>query len=294
MNRFVFIATASLFCFLPSAGSALEFSGSIVTADELLSETFNAPVSQIQVDAFNGYIETQATLEKNIRVEIIKRGAGATQEEARQDLKNIDVTLRPQGSRLVIRAQRTDQRDVPNSGAMVKLWVPVKTQLQLHTSNDVITLNGALGDVLAETSNAEITASGTTGRLSLLTSNGEVHVQGGKDALTIKTSNADVDIVADHVLLSVETSNGKVTFSGTPAKGKHVLTTSCGDMCLTLPTSLAFKFSAETSNGAVTTAFPLTSTQASEETCLKGTVGRDSGIALTLQTSNGDIQLAKK
>jgi len=226
------------------------------------------------VETFNGTVEITTDSDNTVQASMIKRGSGNTQAAAQDDLKNIQVSMTQESGTIRIIARRVSQKaTMGNSGASANVKVPKGTTLELRSSNGSLTVIGPTGDVTANTSNGRIEMEGSTGKLKLDTSNGHI---------TIKAENS---IVAAH------TSNGYIEFRGSLAAGDHSLRTSNGSITLTLPPDARFKFDAQTSNGKITSEFPMTRTGGSRDSELRGTVGESPTTFIELRTSNGRIEI---
>ena len=96
---------------------------------------------------FNGAVDVVTGSDNTVKVEVVKRGGGFSQQDAENDLKNVAVTMTQDGDTIRVVAKRTDQRvDIGNSGASAKLRVPAGAILDLHSSNGSITTAGPVGD----------------------------------------------------------------------------------------------------------------------------------------------------
>jgi hypothetical protein len=262
------------------------------TADETVTQSFTpAGTPRIVVEMFNGSVEVVAGSGNSVKVEVVKRGGGFSQQDAEDDLKNVTVTMTQDGDTIRVVAKRTDQRvDIGNSGASAKLRVPEGAILDLHSSNGSITSSGPVGDVQAQTSNGPIDARGSRGPIDLTTSNGPITVDGGSGAINVETSNGPIEVTAENSVVEGRTSNGPIHFTGSLAQGSSQLDTSNGKLVVTLPADAQFAVDAETSNAKITSDFAVTAQDFSENR-LRGTVGSDPGTTLELHTSNGPIEL---
>ena len=262
------------------------------TAEETVTQSFTPAASpRIVVEMFNGSVDVVTGSDNTVKVDVIKRGGGVSQQAAEDDLKNVEVTLTQDGDTIRVVAKRADQRvDIGNSGASVKLRVPTGASLDLRSSNGPITTSGPASDMKARTSNGPITARGSLGQIDLNTSNGPITVDGGSGAIDVETSNGPVDVTADNAVVTGRTSNGPVRFSGSLAPGRSEMSTSNGSIVVTLPADAQFVVDANTSNSKISSDFAVTS-QDSSDNRLRGTVGNDPGVTLSLQTSNGPIEI---
>jgi DUF4097 and DUF4098 domain-containing protein YvlB len=266
----VLLITASLGC-------NTTFGVSPFTAEETITQSFESGASpRVVVETFNGKIEITTDTGNTVQVSVTKRGSGNSQADAQDDLKNIEVPMTQESGTIRVIARRIIQKTTTgNSGASASIKIPKGTTLELRSSNGGITVTGPTGDVTANTSNGRIEIRGSVGRLRLDTSNGNIEVE------------------AENVVVAARTSNGRIEFKGSLAPGDHSFRTSNGQITLTLLSNAGFKFDAQTSNGKVTSEFPVSRTGGSRESELRGTVGENPAISIELHTSNGGIEIRK-
>ncbi len=262
------------------------------TAEETVTQSFTPEATpHLVVEMFNGSVDVVTGNDNTVRVDVIKRGGGVSQQAAQDDLKNVEVTMTQDGDTIRVVAQRTDHRvDIGNSGASAKLRVPNGAILDLRSSNGPITTSGPVGDVKAETSNGIIDVRGPIGQLDLHTSNGPITINGGGSSINVETSNGPINMTADNVVVVARTSNGPINFTGSLAQGRSELDSSNSNIVVTLPAGAQFVVNADTSNGKISSDFAITAQDFSENH-LSGSVGNDPGVTLRLQTSNGPIQI---
>lgn len=262
------------------AGLALALSGCIggnVTAEEIVAQSFDTSASpRVVVEMYNGHIEVTAGAEAKVLAEVTKHGAGFSQAEAKDNLKNVEVMMTQEGDTVRMVARRTGGPLVMgNSGASIELTVPAGASLDLHTSNGHIRSNGVTGDI------------------SMDTSNGALEVDGGGGRLDLATSNGHIDVEARGAIVDARTSNGQIDFRGSLAEGSHDFRTSNGRIEITLPSGAQFRIDASTSNGDVSTEFPVSRSGSSRDEELHGVVGENPDVSITATTSNGDIDIRK-
>ncbi len=264
------------------------------TAEETVSQSFTTSAPpHLVVEMFNGTVDVAAGSDNSVKIDVVKRGGGISQADAKDDLKNVEVTMKQDGDTIRVIARRTDQRvDIGNSGASARLSVPNGATLDLRSSNGAITSTGAVGDVKAQTSNGPIDIQDSLGQINLNTSNGPITLNGGSGSVDVEPSNGPINVTADNVLVTGRTSNGSLHFTGSLAQGRSELTTSNGDVVVSLPANAQFAVNADTSNAKITSDYAVTSSDSSDNH-LSGTVGNDPGVTLRLQTSNGPIVIHK-
>jgi len=293
MFRKMMTLTTLLLAVLALSACGANISLNPFTAEETVTQSFAASAQpHLVVEMFNGSVDVvTASNDQTVKIDVIKRGGGISQQAAQDDLKNVAVTMTQDGDTIRVVAKRTDQRiDIGNSGASAKLQVPPGISLDLHSSNGPLTAAGSVGDVKAETSNGPIDVRGSLGQLDLVTSNGPVTINGGSGAINAETSNGPIDVTADKVTVTARTSNGPVRFTGALAQGHSRIDTSNGSIVLNLTAGAQFALDAETSNGSINSDFAVSGGTRSD-TQLRGTVGSDPGATLELHTSNGGIDL---
>ena len=265
------------------------------TAEEVVSASFTADKPTIVVETFNGNIDVTVSAGTAVKIDVTKRGSGDTADEAKADLKNIQVTMNQEGSTVRVTAQRSDKRtDVGNSGAAAKLTVPPGSILQLRTSNGKVTSSGEAAAVTVQSSNGAIDVRGATGALDLKTSNGNITVNGGSETIALETSNGAIEATTTKdAQITATSSNGSLKFTGPlAAQSKNVLQSDNAVLVVTLPAASTFTLDAATSNGKIISGFAVKGDNP-RDTELKGTVGSDPQTSLKLQTSNGNIEIRK-
>jgi len=276
----------------PTTGASLGVNRA--TAEEVVSASFNAEKPTIIVETFNGNVDVTVGGGTTVKVDVTKRGGGDTPDEAKSDLKNIQVAMNQEGSTVRVTAQRSDRPAADNSGASAKLVVPPGSILQVRTSNGKVTTSGDTAAVTVQSSNGAIDVRGANGALDLKTSNGNITVSGGSETLTLESSNGAIDATTTkEVQITATSSNGGLRFSGPlTAKGKNVLRTDNALIAVRLPAASSFTLAAGTSNGKIVSDFVVKGDNPSD-TELKGTVGGDPQTSLNLQTSNANIEIRK-
>jgi DUF4097 and DUF4098 domain-containing protein YvlB len=229
----------------------------------------------IIVETFNGKIDVQVGSDSQVAVTVTKTGSGSSQSDAEADLINVEVKLTQSGDTIRITARRTGSRLANNSGAEIELTVPEASILDLTTSNGGITSNGVTGD------------------LKLTTSNGKLIVSGGQGLQELTSSNGSIQVKAQSARVNAQTSNGSISFSGSLAQGENEFGTSNGSIEIDLPEDSQFNIDARTSNGRVSTEFPVAFSGTSRDNELRGSVGDNPTTSITAETSNGSIKLSK-
>jgi len=130
-------------------------------------------------------------------------------------------------------------------------------------------------------------------KLNAMTTNGRVHCLNLDSVVQAATTNGDVEVSTSE-WASARTTNGGVRVSMGNAKwsGELELETTNGSVDVTLPASAEFQVHAATTNGGISSDFPVTVQGRFGPKSLSGTVG-GGGRELRLATTNGGIDLKK-
>ncbi|GCE15886.1 hypothetical protein KTT_57450 [Tengunoibacter tsumagoiensis] len=150
------------------------------------------------------------------------------------------------------------------------------------TESGTLDLEDINGPVDVHTTNGDITAKNIHGAVKLDGQNGSLHLQKIQGAVKATTTSGDV--IAREMAMSgqslLQTQNGSIRFDGSiDPKGAYTLTTTNGDVDLTLPSTSSFSLDATTTNGSVQNAFGSTNVGTSPQALLK------------LHTQNGSLHL---
>lgn len=130
-------------------------------------------------------------------------------------------------------------------------------------------------------------------KLNAMTTNGRVHCLNLDSVVRASTTNGDVEVSTSE-WASARTTNGGVRVSMGNAKwsGELEVLTTNGSVDVTLPASAEFKVDAATTNGGISTDFPITVSGRFGPKSLSGTVG-GGGRDLHVATTNGGVNLRK-
>ena len=255
---------------------------------------------RIVADTFNGTVDVLTGASDKVEIKVTKRTGGPSQEDAEDDLENIEVRLEQTDNQIAVRVRSVNPKPFVNRGAAIEIQVPEGSTLDLRTTNGKIAAVGLVGDTVAHTSNGGIQVQGSRGTLDLETSNGSIATEGGVGKISTKSSNGAIDIVSSNGVVDAHTSNGHINYRGKLVAGDHVLSTSNGNVIVQLPADAAFKLQARTSSGQITSEFAGDSEspakkKKSNKSQLSGTFGgRQTSASLDVHTSNGNIEIKQQ
>ncbi len=258
-------------------------SGCSIGPTETRDDSFTVGQSvRVVVSSENGNIRVSVGTDNEVRVEATLRGSNRIKYEIEQEDDTVTVSARRTGRVLFGRSP----------GADIKVTVPVRTDVELATSNGPIELRETEGGGSLRTSNGSIVLKDVKGDFEGRTSNGSIDVDTMEGTGKFKTSNGKVDLRAVRGEVDVETSNGRISFSGEMlAGGRNRLITSSGGVNVQLWGTPSVSLEASTSNGRITTTLPILATVTQEER-LVGTIG-DGEADLYIRTSNGNVTITQ-
>jgi DUF4097 and DUF4098 domain-containing protein YvlB len=160
-----------------------------------------------------------------------------------------------------------------SGGVDIEITTPPNTSINIKNSNGTISVVG-------------IKQSG-----SVRTSNGKVVMEGVYGDFDISTSNGSVTITQAAGSFNIKTSNGRITFDGELISGgDNKMTTSNGSVEIKLQGTPSLEFDGSTSNGSVSTEYPILTSYTEDQSHLVGKIG-SGDAALLVRTSNGSIEI---
>jgi DUF4097 and DUF4098 domain-containing protein YvlB len=159
----------------------------------------------------------------------------------------------------------------------VTLKVPRESNLDIHTGDGSMTVNGAKGEHRFQTGDGRIEATGLDGRLHASSGDGGVSVEGRFDLLDLHTGDGAVEAAAK---------------PGSTIGSPWSVKTGDGGVTLRLPADLQANIDAHTGDGGVTLGLPLAASGSLKRSSVQGTLNGGGG-PLTVRTGDGAIRLEK-
>jgi len=132
-------------------------------------------------------------------------------------------------------------------------------------------------------------------KLNLRTTNGHVHVENVSGELIVRTTNGGLKLIDVDGSISAKTTNGSIesTISKFDAANELDLVTTNGKIKIELPDAVDATVYARTTNGRISTDFPLQTTGHYSSRRIEGTIGAGNG-KIELRTTNGSISIQKR
>jgi hypothetical protein len=205
----------------------------------------------------NGSISVEGWEGSEVRVtaRVIARNAGSARAAA--DLAG-SVEVQTTAGRVQVEGPRSGLFRRSSWSVDLRIQVPTGTDLDLATTNGAIRVAGVGGAVSARSTN------------------GALNLDGARGSVDARTTNGSVTVV--------------VAGEG-PVVGTVDLRTTNGSIDVRLPPSVGARVEARTSNGRITSDFPL-EMEGRRQNQAFGALGDGSG-SVTLQTTNGTIRIRR-
>ncbi len=157
---------------------------------------------RVQITNPNGTIEVTPSADATT-VEVVaeRRVHAATEDAARQELKNIQITeeATPNEIRLDVPRPGGEGMHFGRSSHSVsfKVKVPTNAAVRISTRNGEVHVTGLAGPVKAESTNGSIVCDNLAGPVEAGTTNGDVKVQASavqSDGIRLDTTNGSIDL----------------------------------------------------------------------------------------------------
>lgn len=224
--------------------------------------------TKLEVDNINGAITVTSWDNDQVEVYALMKTQYGQSE---LDKVSIEVST---GTKIVV---KTKHPTLGTARVSVEYEIKVPAEVtveRLETTNGVIVLKGTTGDTTLHSSNGGITVKDVDGSVKASTSNGFIEIEDTTGVREVTTSNGwvKVEIPALSNDLDIATTNGAVT--------AYVAADLDADVVMS------------TTNGKVSVHDIQLTIKESSATRLEGTLG-DGGYDLTIETSNGNIDLYK-
>jgi DUF4097 and DUF4098 domain-containing protein YvlB len=296
------------------------------TETERLTRTFRIGANgQVDLQNVSGDIVVTRGGGSEARLEIVKTSRARTMDEARENLRLVQIDVAERGSRVEVRTQyprdgaARNRRNL-NVSVTYTLEAPAGTQVTAHTVSGQVSVRDIQGEISAESVSGDVTVANASHVASAKTVSGSVRISNAAldTALEASTVSGDVTLTksrASRLTLSTVSGNvsaedvecprvdmqavsGNVRFSGRLApSGRYGLTSHSGDISLTLGGDTGFEVTATSFSGSVRTDLPLKLEGGSQDRrprqrSLKGVYGNGSAV-LDLTTFSGGIVISK-
>src|SRR6187399_793034 len=262
--------------------------GSAQAAEKRFDRTFTvAPGGALTVDADGASVHVSGSDANQVVVHMLAHGSednlANTQIEAVQKDNGVVVTLKKVRRGWLWWGNW-------NSDEEIEVTVPHRYAINVSTGGGGVELRDTVGAATLRTSGGEVSAKNVTGNVEARTSGGSIQADTIKGDFDANTSGGDVRLLQVDGAIRGKTSGGSVRCSLIGANRGIWVTTSGGDIELSLPKDTTGNIDASTSGGIVKSELPVTSTRFGD-TRLVGSIN-GGGQPIYARTSGGSVSLS--
>src|SRR5262245_51707862 len=200
-----------------------------------------------------------------------------------------------------------------NKRVDIEIKVPSNAELDLHTGDGNVDVQGVNGSILLRTGDGNLKLWDLQGKLKAETGDGNIDMQNVRGDLTLHTGDGRIDVVGVDGALRAETGDGRVRIAGrfdvldvktgdggidaVANEGSRLetnwrLNTGDGNLTLRVPATIAADVELHTSDGTIDFNLPVTISGRAGKTELRGQIN-GGGKLLSLRTGDGSIRLEK-
>jgi len=214
-----------------------------------------------------------------IRVEALKHGKGSSDDDARGQMQNIQVTMNEVGGRVEVKTFHSGRN---NRGWVdFTISVPTATRVEVQSVSGDLQLQNVKGELRGETVSGDVTGAGLGRVASLKTMSGNVRVNGvesdGPLALSamsgdltienLKARSVDANSISGSVTLKsctcdrvhLESVSGDLEYAGQITRsGRYEIKTHSGGIRLIVPSVSGFEIDANSFSGDIAFDPPIT------------------------------------
>lgn len=265
MRRTILILAAVLTLAMVTAAYADDWSKKyeVTGTPELRVETNDAEIRVNSADA------------SAIEVHVTTEGLQIASDKVR-------ITERQMGNRVEVEVHRPSETHFftihPRSRYIrIDVTVPRQANLNLHTSDGNVSIDGVKGEMRVDTSDGHIEGDRLDGAFDAHSSDGHIRVRGRFDALQLRSGDGRIEAEA---LQGSKMSSGWSVRSGD------------GSVRLSVPDGFAADLDAHTGDGHITLNFPVTMSGSFDRSTVRGKIN-GGGQFLELRTGDGNITVDK-
>jgi hypothetical protein len=250
-----------------------------------------------------------------VAVEILREAQTSSQSKADDLFREYEVKVSQNGNDVEIRTDSQHKWQFFNFGDPIQIKynvrVPSRYNVNLNTSGGDISVTSVTGTVDANTSGGNIRLAtingpanvhtsggnidvvGTTGPADVRTSGGNITINHAGAEVKARTSGGSIHVEEALAAIDASTSGGSIRANFTvQPKGNTRLSTSGGNVSVSLPANANVDLDAHTSGGAVESDLPVTMVGKQSESTLVGKIN-GGGPQLVLRSSGGGIRVKR-
>jgi DUF4097 and DUF4098 domain-containing protein YvlB len=219
-RRFLPVLTLTLLV-APLAACELAMANLHAEAREPWSQKFTlAPNGRLELENTNGSITVEPATGPEIEVTAERIAKAATDEAAKELLKQVEVQVEQSGDRLRLKSKYPRDLHMARVEIRYSVKVPASVSVKLENTNGKITLTNLANAVDASTTNGGVSGSGLTGAVKASTTNGGLDIDVNavdKAGIELSTTNGGVSLhlpSAAKADVSASCVNGGISMNG--------------------------------------------------------------------------------
>ncbi len=297
MRHFTSTGLVAGFLALGSTACSIDLQGdSVVTRDEKRFSVSGEP--ELSLSTFDGSIQVQSWDQKEVRIEIERRGRDSQATAA------LVVNVNQIGNRIVVEAADPRGRNGGSffgsrTSGSVSLIVttPARVTLDARSGDGSIATEGLAGALVLNTGDGSIRVTHVDGRVKAHTGDGSIRISDAIGLADADTGDGSIDLAGRFEGVTVRTGDGSVRVAageGSAVTSDWNITTGDGAIDLRLPAALNAELDAHTGDGHVEArGFDgVTRDHRDDGHTLRGRLG-NGGHTLRLRSGDGSIVVSR-
>jgi DUF4097 and DUF4098 domain-containing protein YvlB len=255
---------------------------------ERLSRTFPVGANgSLFLNNIAGNIEIKGGPGNEIRVDALKHGRGSSDDDARGQVQNIQVTMNEVSGRVEVKTYHSGR----NSRGWVDfiITVPTTIRVEVQSVSGDLQLHNIKGELRGETVSGDVTGSGLGRVTSLKTMSGDVRINGVDSDAAVVLSALSGDMTIENLKArSVEANSisGGVTLKGCACGRVHLESVS-GDLEYVGQIEKAGRYEIKTHSGGIRLAVPAMSGFEVDANSFSGDISFDPPITSIMSQGRG-------
>jgi hypothetical protein len=228
----------------------------------------------LHVETNDASIEVSHGVSNTINIHIVTEGYSIGNSGVR-------ITERQDGDKVDLNVHVPNQWGIHfsmrNQGVHVQVQVPSQVNLDLHSADGHIGVNGVTGMARLDTGDGHITVQNFTGNLRGHTGDGHMSIDGSFSDLELRTGDGHIDLAVH---------------PGSKMASGWLIHTSDGRVEARLPQDLAAEIYAHTGDGHINMDMPITVNGSIDTSRIRGKLN-GGGPLLEITTGDGSIHISK-
>jgi DUF4097 and DUF4098 domain-containing protein YvlB len=265
---------------------------------------------ELALDTFDGAIELHSWDRSEIEVEIEKRAM----EQSLIDQMKVDA--QQQGDKITVKVtgpERVEHRGMTigvhiSPTARIRVAVPRNTNLNVVSGDGSIKIEAVEGHIVLHTTDGSVTGTRLGGDIQIRSGDGTIRLTDATGSIDLETTDGSIGVEAKPTMLRARTGDGSIRAkieAESAMTDNWELTTSDGNVTVTLPGQFNTELDAETSDGVVRANHPLLSPDDNDRhdgenreerrehrRSLRTKMG-DGGKTLRIRTGDGTIRIER-